>query len=159
MERYFLGNNSGSGFWNEYDGELKMMDKVALIKGGSGTGKSTIMKKIAAFAQKNGHDIEIWHCSGDPKSLDGVYIKDINRAVVDATAPHASGADIPVVKDRIFDVANNLDKSKLDGMRDEIEKLIKCKKAHFMRVYQHLKLCVICTINSRLKNKALTREK
>ena len=52
MERYFLGNNSGSGFWNEYDGELKMMDKVALIKGGSGTGKSTIMKKIAAFAQK-----------------------------------------------------------------------------------------------------------
>ena len=63
MERYFLGNNSGSGFWNEYDGELKRMDKVALIKGGSGTGKSTIMKKIAAFAQKNGQDIEIWHCS------------------------------------------------------------------------------------------------
>lgn len=150
MERYFLGNNSGNGFWNEYDGELKRADKVALIKGGSGTGKSTMMKKIAAFAQKQGHDIEIWHCSGDPKSLDGVYIKDINRAVVDATAPHASGADIPVVKDRIFDVANNLDKSKLDGMRDEIEKLIKCKKTHFMRVYQHLK-SALCHYNNQIE--------
>lgn len=46
MERYFLGNNSGNGFWNEYDGELKRADKVALIKGGSGTGKSTMMKKL-----------------------------------------------------------------------------------------------------------------
>lgn len=79
-----------------------------------------------------------------------MYIKDTNRAVVDATAPHASGADIPVVKDRIFDVANNLDKSKLDGMRDEIEKLIKCKKTHFMRVYQHLK-SALCHYNNQIE--------
>ncbi len=139
MERYFLGNNSGYGFWNEYESELKGLDKVALIKGGSGTGKSSLMKKIASKAIEAGYDVEAWHCSGDPKSLDGVYIKELDRAVVDATAPHASGVDLPVLKDFIFDVAVGLDKRKLEGMRDEIEKMQKCKKMHFMRAYQHLK--------------------
>lgn len=139
MERYFLGNNSGYGFWNDYDAELKGKDRVALLKGGPGTGKSTLMKKIAEYAKKAGHDIELWYCSGDPNSLDGVYIKDTNRAVVDATAPHASGVDIPVVKDRIFDLAQSLKPYKLRGVREDIEKLMNCKKQCFMRAYQHLK--------------------
>ena len=47
MERYFFGNNSGYGFFNLYEKELKSKDKVVLLKGGSGTGKSSMMKKIA----------------------------------------------------------------------------------------------------------------
>ena len=46
MERYFFGNNSGYGFFNLYEKELKSKDKVVLLKGGSGTGKSSMMKKI-----------------------------------------------------------------------------------------------------------------
>ena len=143
MERYFLASNSGRGFWSEYDNQLKDVDRVALIKGGSGTGKSTLLKKIAVSAENKGYDVEIWHCSGDPKSVDGVYIKELKRAAVDATSPHAIGADEPSVKDVIFDVASGLEKSKLIGKRDEIENLIKCKKAHFTRAYQHLK-CALC---------------
>lgn len=56
-----------------------------------------------------------------------MYIKDTNRAVVDATAPHASGVDIPVVKDRIFDLAQSLKPYKLRGVREDIEKLMNCK--------------------------------
>ena len=139
MERYFLGNNSGYGFFNLYEKELKLKDKVVLLKGGSGTGKSSLLKKIAKKAKSLGLDYELWFCSGDPQSLDGVFVKDKNVAVVDATSPHASGVDIPVVKDVIFDLAQNIDKDKLKGMREEIEKRIKTKKQHFMRAYQHLK--------------------
>lgn len=150
MERYFLGNNSGYGFWNDYDAELKGKDRVALLKGGPGTGKSTLMKKIAEYAKKAGHDIELWYCSGDPNSLDGVYIKDTNRAVVDATAPHASGVDIPVVKDRIFDLAQSLKPYKLRGVREDIEKLMNCKKQCFMRAYQHLK-SALCHCDNKMQ--------
>lgn len=139
MERYFLGNNSGYGFFNLYENELKSTDKTVLLKGGSGTGKSSLLKKIAKKAKAMGLDYELWFCSGDPQSLDGIYLKDKNAAVVDATAPHASGVDIPVIKDVIFDLAQSLDESKLKGMRQDIEKYMKCKKQHFMRVYQHLK--------------------
>ena len=34
MERYFFGNNSGYGFFNLYEKELKSKDKVVLLKGG-----------------------------------------------------------------------------------------------------------------------------
>ncbi len=139
MERYFLGNNSGYGFFNLYENELKSTNKTVLLKGGSGTGKSSLLKKIAKKAKAMGLDYELWFCSGDPQSLDGIYLKDKKAAVVDATAPHASGVDIPVIKDVIFDLAQSLDESKLKGARQDIEKYMKCKKQHFMRVYQHLK--------------------
>lgn len=139
MERYFLGNNSGYGFFNLYENELKSTNKTVLLKGGSGTGKSSLLKKIAKKAKAMGLDYELWFCSGDPQSLDGIYLKDKKAAVVDATAPHASGVDIPVIKDVIFDLAQSLDESKLKGARQDIEKYMKCKKQYFMRVYQHLK--------------------
>lgn len=148
MERYFLGNNSGYGFWNNYNEELKNKDRVALLKGGPGTGKSTLMKRIAEKVKKAGYDYELWYCSGDPQSLDGVYIKDLDRAVVDATAPHASGVDIPVVKDKIFDLANSLKTYKLKDIREDVEKLMKIKKQCFIRVYQHLK-CALCHLQNK----------
>lgn len=149
MEKYFLGNNSGYGFWNEYDNELKSKDRVLLLKGGAGTGKSTLMKKIAQKALAMGCDCELWYCSGDPQSLDGVYIKEFDRAIVDATAPHASGVDIPIVKDKIIDLAEGLNADKLKGERANIQNLIKRKKAYFMRVYQHLK-CALCHFHNQL---------
>ena len=46
MERFFLGGNTGSGFAGYYTGERERADRVFLIKGGPGTGKSSLMKKI-----------------------------------------------------------------------------------------------------------------
>lgn len=150
MERYFLGNNTGYGFYNCYDNELKSMDKVVLLKGGPGTGKSSLLKRVASFAREHGFDCELWYCSGDPQSLDGVYIKDKNSAVVDATSPHAINADLPIVRDIIFDVANGLDRDKLVGVKEEIEKLIKCKKTMFMHAYRHLKYA-LCHFESQIE--------
>lgn len=151
MERYFLGNNSGRGFYNCYEDELKSMDKVVLLKGGPGTGKSSLLKRIASVARDRGLDCELWYCSGDPQSLDGVHVKERNCAVVDATSPHASNVEIPVVKDVIFDLASGLDRDKLVIERDEIEKLIKCKKTMFMHAYQHLK-CALCHFDNQIES-------
>lgn len=139
MERYFFGNNSGYGFFNLYEKELKSKDKVVLLKGGSGTGKSSMMKK-----SQRKQNLWDWITScgfvrETLKVLTEFLSKTKNVAVVDATSPHASGVDIPVVKDVIFDVASSLDASKLQGVREEVEKKMICKKQHFMRVYQYLK--------------------
>ena len=142
MERYFLGNNTAYGFVGNYETELADKKKVVLLKGGPGTGKSTILKRVAKEAKERGLDYELWFCSGDPNSLDGVYIKDLNIAVVDATAPHATGADLPVIKDVIVDLATSLKEQIIAPHKDEVVNLIKCKKQRFMRAYQHLKLAL-----------------
>ena len=86
---YFLGANSRDGFFSLY-GEFcrGQGDFMHIIKGGPGTGKSSFMRKIARAAEEKGMDVEYVLCSGDPDSLDGIYIPSLKTGWVDGTAPH-----------------------------------------------------------------------
>ena len=88
---YFLGANSCRGFYSLYGsfppGEGSFLH---IIKGGPGTGKSGFMRRLAAAAEKKGLDVETVLCSGDPDSLDGIYIPALRQAWCDGTAPHVA---------------------------------------------------------------------
>lgn len=86
-----MGANSKDGFYSLYDGFCRGKgDYLTVIKGGPGTGKSGFMRKIAQSAEARGLDTEVIPCSGDPHSLDGVYIPALKRGWVDGTAPHVT---------------------------------------------------------------------
>ena len=85
---FFLASNSGKGFYSLYDSFPGEGSFLHIIKGGPGTGKSSFMRRIAKAASERGLDIELILCSGDPDSLDGLYIPDLKQAWVDGTAPH-----------------------------------------------------------------------
>ena len=88
---YFLGANSRSGFYSLYSGFPPGEDSfLHIIKGGPGNGKSRFMRRIAAAAESQGLDVEYVLCSGDPDSLDGVYIPALRAAWCDGTAPHVT---------------------------------------------------------------------
>lgn len=87
--RFFLGANSGNGFYSLYDNFANAPgDRLHLIKAGPGCGKSTFMKKLASRAEEQGFAVEYILCSGDPESLDGIYIPALHLGFADATAPH-----------------------------------------------------------------------
>ncbi len=85
---FFLASNSGRGFYSLYEGFPGEGNFLHIIKGGPGTGKSGFMRSIAKAAAERGMDTELIYCSGDPDSLDGLYIPAIKQAWVDGTAPH-----------------------------------------------------------------------
>lgn len=86
---YFLGANSKRGFYSLYDGFCRAPgDYLTVIKGTPGSGKSGFMRKIGAAAEMRGLDVEYVLCSGDPDSLDGVYIPALRHGWIDGTAPH-----------------------------------------------------------------------
>ena len=88
---YFLGANSKDGFRSLYAGFCTAPgDFLSVIKGGPGTGKSSFMRRLGAAAESRGLDVEYVLCSGDPDSLDGVYIPALRRGWVDGTAPHST---------------------------------------------------------------------
>lgn len=66
----------------------KSVQKRYFIKGRPGSGKSTMLKKIAAAAEQKGYDAEVFHCGFDPNSLDMVLIPERSVAIFDSTAPH-----------------------------------------------------------------------
>lgn len=86
-KNYFACANTSSGFVNLFPNILKDMEKVFIIKGGPGTGKSTLMKKVGKHFEELDQNVEYIHCSSDCSSLDGVII-DNKIAIADGTAPH-----------------------------------------------------------------------
>lgn len=84
----FLGAATPAGSKDFIDNLTADVAKRYFIKGRPGTGKSTILKKIAKKAAINGFDIEIYHCGFDPNSLDMLIIRELNICIFDSTAPH-----------------------------------------------------------------------
>ena len=134
IKKYFAAANGFYGF-RSYFGTVfdrKEFDRVYILKGGPGTGKSTIMKRILAAFEENGFDCEIILCSSDPSSLDGVIIKtnETKVAILDGTAPHEEDTRYPGAIDEIINLGEAWNEKTLINHRDEIVNLNEKKKQH-----------------------------
>jgi len=80
VRHIYPGGNTPQGFFSYYNYILSQRNarKLYCIKGGPGTGKSTMMKEIGKYFEGKGEAIDFFWCSSDPDSLDGVLLKDRN---------------------------------------------------------------------------------
>ncbi|MBQ2765299.1 MAG: hypothetical protein IJF43_09740 [Firmicutes bacterium] len=138
VRNVFPGNNSKDGFYSHYRSGLGGMEKVYILKGGPGTGKSTFMKELAAYFAERGHDVELWHCSSDCNSLDGVLIPDLKTAVVDGTSPHIVEPRYPGVKEEILNFADFWDDEMIGKQKERICGLTDRISRSFDEAYAHL---------------------
>lgn len=83
-----FGTNTPEGSVNIVPELISTLDHAYFIKGRAGTGKSTFMKKVLAVCKELGFDIELYHCSFDPKSIDMVLVRELSFCIFDSTNPH-----------------------------------------------------------------------
>ncbi len=121
LRHYFPGGNTPEGFFSFYHEILdtnrshaenrqklqktkktKKPKKLAVIKGGPGTGKSTFLKELGKTLSESGETVTYLHCSSDPDSLDGILLPQHNSAVIDGTSPHMTDAKLPGVYDTVL---------------------------------------------------------
>ena len=136
---FFASANTGDGFVSHLDrlnSDLKQ-SFTYIIKGGPGTGKSTMMKKIAQHFYDKGYSIEEFYCSTDPKSLDAVRIVEKNVSIVDGTAPHIVEPKLVGLTHKIIDNGSFIGTGILKDV-EEIIKLSKQKKICFDMLYKNL---------------------
>jgi len=143
IKNYFPGGNTYLGFYSFYDNVLKRIEHLIIIKGGPGTGKSTLMKRIGEAAVERGYDIEYLWCSSDSQSLDGVVIPKLNTAVVDGTAPHTRDPEFPGAVDKIVNVGDFWDERKLKQHKESIVKLTTKYKGMYKTAYTHLRRAMV----------------
>lgn len=112
-EVYFLGAMTTNGFSTDF-GKIIADEKIFtyILKGGAGTGKSSLMKKIAEVFENSEH-IERYYCSSDPNSLDAIVIRGLNVAIVDGTSPHVFDPIVPGVRQKIINLGDYWDEEKL----------------------------------------------
>lgn len=94
-----------------------------ILKGGPGTGKSSLMKKIADDMEQNDISCERIYCSSDPESLDAVIFPSLRVSVADGTSPHTLDPDYPGVAAEIVDLGECWNKEKLRGKSEKIIEL------------------------------------
>ena len=129
---WFAGANTEEGFSGSYPEIVRegSLARLYIVKGGPGTGKSTLMRHIAEAAEEAGHRAETFLCGSDPDSLDAVLL-DGRIAAVDGTAPHALDMTYPGAASEIVDLSAFWDNGILAAAREEIVARVSLKTAAF----------------------------
>jgi hypothetical protein len=135
IRNYYAGGNTAKGFYNLYDSNLAGLDRLFILKGGPGTGKSTLMKKVGKEWSEKGYDIEYLHCSSDNKSIDGVIIRELGCGIVDGTAPHVIEPKAPGAIEEYVNLGVAWNSQKLGQQKTEIEDLQAKISAAFQAAY------------------------
>ena len=156
---YFASANGYSGFKSYFKEVFSSTDfeRVYVLKGGPGTGKSSVIKRICAFCHEKKIYYEIYRCSSDISSLDGVIISDNNKkvAIVDGTSPHQRDAEIPGAIDELVNLGEAWDKSMIKSKRENIIRLNNEKHDHYAKAYKYLEFSSVFNTNIKAEIKSL----
>ena len=151
----FAARNGFDGFKSIFDEVLKRdtLDRLFILKGGPGTGKSSIMKAVIKYANHTGIYATEILCSSDPNSLDGVILMDGDRrvAIVDGTAPHVLDPKYPGAFDEIINLGDSFNLDHLRKYGEKIKDLTRHKSHHYKEAYAYLNLAG--SVHARMREK------
>ena len=142
-DAYFAAANTSDGFFSRFPALFDPLDgqwqRIYIIKGGPGTGKSSFMKRAAEHAEKKGLRVERYYCSADPASLDGIRIPERGIAMLDGTAPHTVDPVCPGAVEEIINLGMFFDVRALREKTEIIRALGAEHTAHHMRAKRYLR--------------------
>ncbi|TCO80077.1 ATPase [Marinisporobacter balticus] len=137
IKKVFPGGNTAKGFYSYYDNIISTdANKLFIIKGGPGVGKSSFMKKVAFEILEKGYDVEFHQCSSDNNSLDGIVIQDLKIAIIDGTAPHVVDPKYPGAVDVILNFGEFWNEMGILKNKEEIIKVTSEIGKRFKRAYK-----------------------
>lgn len=158
----FLGANTPGGFVSFFDELYNPYEKgrALIIKGGPGTGKSTLMKAVRKKAAEKGYSVECAFCASDPKSLDGVIIPGLSLCMADGTSPHVIEPKFPGACETIINTGEFWDSGQLFERGDEIRALTLENSLHHRRSCAYLSAAgKLFSENRRLLSEYVNSEK
>ncbi len=136
IRHYYAGGNTAKGFYSLYDSVLDGMERLYILKGGPGTGKSSLMKAIGERFEEKGVDADYLHCASDNQSVDGILFPEYGIGIVDGTAPHIIEPKAPGVIEEYVNLGVAWDSTQLRQHKDEVFILNREITSFFQKAYQ-----------------------
>ncbi len=155
MPKFFLAANSAEGFINEFPSNFSIDWTAYIIKGGAGTGKSTLMRRFAKRAEEKEIPFVLCPCSSDPDSLDSVILPTKKVIILDGTAPHIVEPKFPGVCEQIINTGEFWNANILRENRANIAKIMQKNKSEHKKAANCIraagnfkKACLNCYLNA-----------
>lgn len=134
---FFLGANTPRGFLSLFPCLAEEPGlRLSPLKTGPGCGKSTFLRSVADWEEPR--RTELFYCSSDPSSLDGVLLHSRNLAVLDGTAPHLYDPPLPGAQGEYLLFPPFLDAAGLAAKRQAAETLKAKGAACYAQAYRLL---------------------
>ncbi len=143
IPRYFASSNASTGFCNYYADCFSepRCDRLYILKGGPGTGKSHFLRTVARRARTAGYAVTAYDCSSDPASLDGILLRRQGSPTIgllDGTAPHLCEPVTPGVREEIINLGGFWNADALAAAGDTVRHLSEGKASAYARAYDYL---------------------
>lgn len=120
---YFAEGNTARGSVSLFDSSLQNLDRIYILKGSPGSGKSTLIQRIARTWRDRGYEVWLLHCARDHTSLDGVIIPQLKAGIVDGTPPHVIEPRLPGAVEEYIHLSEAWDAHFLRRQRDELKRI------------------------------------
>ncbi|WP_051541326.1 hypothetical protein [Caldalkalibacillus mannanilyticus] len=137
IRNFYASGNTASGFYSFNDSILQDVQQLFILKGGPGTGKSSLMKSIAEQVLDRGYDLELMHSPLDNDSLDGVIIPILGVGIVNGTSPYVIDPKYPGVREEIVHLAEGWNVKRLRENRGRVIQLTDQITDTLTKAYEH----------------------
>ncbi|MCK9443147.1 MAG: hypothetical protein M0Q14_01235 [Tissierellaceae bacterium] len=153
IRRMFPGGNTSQGLYSLHDNIISnQRNRLYILKGMPGGGKSSLMKAIAERMFDKGYSIEYHHCPSDPGSIDAIVIEGLGVGIIDGTPPHIVDPLFPGLSDKIVDLAISIDSDKLKSEESTIKAAKLQNKYAYEKCFNYFKAANIIAEQIRRDN-------
>lgn len=135
IKHFFASGNTSRGFINLYESSLQGLERLYILSGGLGTGKSSLIRSIGEHFSEAGYDIWYIHCPSDNESLDGVIIQDVKVGIVDGSPPRVIEPKLPESALKYVNLNEACDPNQLNSRKSDIESLTEGISQAHQRAY------------------------
>lgn len=120
ISRRIVGSNTPSGYISFVQENLRGMERVFMLLGAPGTGKSTMIRRLAQKLTERGLDVELWLDGG---TVSGLFVPKLLAAVVDVGLMEYVHPENLAVIDEVYNLEGCLCGEMLRAERREIIEL------------------------------------
>ncbi|MDD3267962.1 MAG: hypothetical protein PHX14_01455 [Syntrophomonadaceae bacterium] len=119
----FTSSHTSTGFYTFIPDLLQGIQKIYILKGSVGTGKSTFIRLLGESLAMQGYVVEFWISALDPVNPEGLYIPQLDAAVVNGSLSEVGNPQYLGEPVEIIDLGAYQDKQAMDFRQEEIRLL------------------------------------
>jgi len=135
----FASSYTSQGFYTFIPQLIKALGRVYILKGAPGTGKSTFIRLVGEMMSEQGLEVEFWISALDSITPDGVYVPQLNLAVINGSLPISIEPRYPGVREQLINLGEYLDSEAIEMQGDRIVSLVDQMELCVEQVYNLIK--------------------